>query len=65
MRFVVMKTEIPDSDQLGVQEIKAMCRSNIVERAHLTAEEERDIFEYLPYWYYRVMGIKQKKKETR
>ena len=45
-------------------EIKAICRSNIVERAHLTAEEERDIFEYVPHWYYRVMGIKQKKKET-
>jgi len=43
-------------------EVKAVCRSNIVERAHLTAEEERDIFEDVPYWYYRVMGIKQKKE---
>ena len=46
-------------------EIKAVCRSNIVERAHLTPEEEHEIFEVVPDWYYRVMGIKQKKKETR
>ena len=42
-------------------EVKAVCRSNIVERAHLTAEEERDIFEDVPYWYNRVMGTKKKK----
>ena len=42
-------------------EVKAVCRSNIVERAHLTTEEERDIFEDVPYWYNRVMGTKKKK----
>ena len=40
---------------------KAVCRSNIVERAHLTPEEEQDIFEDVPYWYNRVMGTKKKK----
>lgn len=39
---------------------KAVCRSNIVERAHLTPEEEREIFDYVPEWYYKVMGIKRK-----
>ena len=39
---------------------KAVCRSNIVERAHLTLEEEREIFDYVPEWYYKVMGIKRK-----
>ena len=41
-------------------EVKAVCRSNIVERAHLTTEEERYIFEDVPYWYNRVMGIERK-----
>jgi hypothetical protein len=39
---------------------KIVCRSNIVERAHLTPEEEREIFDYVPEWYYKVMGIKRK-----
>ena len=30
---------------------KAVCRSNIVERAHLTSEEEQEIFEVIPYWF--------------
>ena len=30
-------------------DIKAVCRSNIVERAHLTPGEEHDIFEDIPY----------------
>ena len=42
-------------------DVMAVCRSNIVERAHLTTEEERDIFEDVPYWYNRVMGTKKKK----
>ncbi|MBR4257413.1 MAG: hypothetical protein IKQ17_00110 [Kiritimatiellae bacterium] len=41
-------------------DVKALCRSNIVERAHLTPEEEHDIFEDVPDWYYRVMGIRGK-----
>ena len=46
-------------------EVKAVCRSNIVERAHLTAEEERDIFEDVPYWYNRVMGTKKMNKAAK
>jgi len=30
---------------------KAVCRANIVERAHLTSEEEHEIFEVIPYWF--------------
>ena len=30
---------------------KAICRSNIVERAHLTPEEEHEIFEVIPDWF--------------
>ena len=41
-------------------DVKALCRSNIVDRAHLTPEEEHDIFEDVPDWYYRVMGIRGK-----
>ena len=41
-------------------DVKALCRSNIVDRAHLTPEEEHDIFEDVPDWYYRVMGIRRK-----
>ncbi len=40
-------------------DVKAVCRSNIVERAHLTPEEEHDIFEDIPYWFRR-LGIKHK-----
>ena len=40
-------------------DVKAVCRSNIVERAHLTPEEEHDIFEDIPYWFKR-LGIKHK-----
>ena len=32
-------------------DVKAVCRSNIVERAHLTPEEEHDIFEVIPSWF--------------
>ena len=39
---------------------KAICRSNIVERAHLTAEEEHEIFDVVPDWYHKVMGIQRK-----
>ena len=30
---------------------KAVCRSNIVERAHFTPEEEHEIFEVIPDWF--------------
>ena len=30
---------------------KAVCRSNIVERAHLTPEEEHEMFEVIPHWF--------------
>ena len=41
-------------------DVKNACRSNIVERARLTADEERYIFDEVPDWYYKVMGIKRK-----
>lgn len=42
-------------------EAKATCRFNIVQRAHLSAEEERDIFYNVPDWYIKVRGRKAKK----
>ena len=41
-------------------DVKAACRSNMVSRAHLTADEDRYIFDEVPDWYYKVMGIKRK-----
>ena len=39
-------------------DVKAVCRSNIVVRAHLTPEEEKHIFDDVPDWYLRLKGIK-------
>ena len=44
---------------------KAVCRSNIVIRAHLTPAEEHFIFDDKPDLYYKIMGIKKPREQYR